>query len=195
MCVILITLTCINVLGIKSYRVPSVSLLPTFEPGDVVIKNFKAYKNKPIDYGDIIIFDYEGDKWEGSGEWVFRVAGLPNDSIRIENNTLHINGQACEKTFVRDTTVYDLHYFEFTEQLPNGHTHNIYIFDRYFRGEKAPDYKTRVPENSYFVLGDNRDNAMDSRLIGCIKKESITGQAVYIAYGKTCNRLNIDLRK
>jgi signal peptidase I len=52
-----------------------------------------------------------------------------------------------------------------------------------------------VPENSYYLLGDNSDNSFDSRYIGCINREKIKGKVLYIYMGQTVDRINIDLNK
>jgi signal peptidase I len=54
--------------------------------------------------------------------------------------------------------------------------------------------KKLIPENEYFLMGDNRDNAFDSRFIGTIKKEDILGRVIYSYWGNTSDRINIDFR-
>jgi len=51
-----------------------------------------------------------------------------------------------------------------------------------------------IPPNCYYLLGDNRDNAMDSRYVGVVNKDEIKGKIVYSYWGKTYDRINIDFR-
>ena len=79
---------------------------------------------------------------------VKRVIGLPGEQVRYKNNTLYINGKKVEEKFIKETT----ENFNITELGYN-----------------------KIPKGYYFVVGDNRDNSLDSRYIGLIKKEQIKG--------------------
>ena len=84
-----------------------------------------------------------------------RVIGLPGESIKYENNTLYINDKEY-RDLVNWTTTDD---FDITE----------------FGIDK-------IPENCYFVMGDNRPNSIDSRIIGPVKKDDIIGHAVFTIF-------------
>lgn len=78
-----------------------------------------------------------------------RVVGLPNEHVKYENNKLYINGKVIEEKFKpKKTTNFDL---------------------------KELGYDV-IPKDKYFVVGDNRDNSQDSRIIGLIDKEDIMGK-------------------
>ncbi|MEZ4842960.1 MAG: signal peptidase I [Bacteroidia bacterium] len=180
-----------NILGIKIFETPTSSSMPTIQVGDWFVADIRAYKNENPTYGDIVIF--EGPE---SSIYTFRVVALPGDEIEIIDNIVSINGKLCHNQHIRDTTCFDFPVSEYTEELPNNCIYSIYktlnidkIRD-YFSKANVP--MTQVPENSYFVLGDHRDNAQDSRYLGFINKEKIFGKVRYTVWGKTANRMNIN---
>lgn len=80
-----------------------------------------------------------------------RIIGLPNDTIRIKDNVLYINDQEFKEEYIKKITKdFDL-------------------------SEIGYDV---IPKDMYFVLGDNRDNSVDSRIFGLVKKENIIGKTV-----------------
>lgn len=83
---------------------------------------------------------------------VKRIIGMPGESVQYLNNILYINGEKVSEEFLTEET---------------------YDFDL-----KVLDYD-KIPENYYFVVGDNRDNSLDSRLIGLISKDDIEGKAIF----------------
>lgn len=78
-----------------------------------------------------------------------RVIGLPGETLKYENGILYIDGQETKEPYLKETT----------------EDFNI----------KDLGY-TKIPSDCYFVLGDNRDNSKDSRVIGCVKKSEIKGK-------------------
>jgi signal peptidase I len=82
---------------------------------------------------------------------------------------------------------------EFIEELPHGFRHSIYKFMAGIDSSKVNMKSIIVPYGSYYVLGDNRDNSIDSRYIGCIKREDITGHILYTYWGNSRKRININL--
>lgn len=92
-----------------------------------------------------------------------RVIGLPGESLRYENNILYINDKKIDEPFLKEATS---------------------DFDLSELGYE------RLPKDCYFVIGDNRDNSNDSRIIGCISKKDIEGSSslVIFPFGKAGNR-------
>lgn len=90
-----------------------------------------------------------------SNKIIKRVIGLPGESLRYEDNTLYINDKKVEESYLKDKTE---------------------DFDLQELGYE------KIPDNCYFVLGDNRDNSSDSRIIGCVKKEQIEGSASLVIF-------------
>jgi signal peptidase I len=178
-----------SVLGIQTFKLSSPSNNPTLQVGDCFVADMKAYKNKELGYGDIVVFKSpEGQIWN------FRVVGLPNDKLEINDNIVTINGKQSKATFIKETLNDDVAVYEFIEELPNGHKHHINKFKQSYDSTKATIMDIVVPEESYYLLGDNRDNAADSRYIGSVKRQDILGRVIYSYWGKTTDRINIDFR-
>jgi len=108
------------------------------------------------------------------------VIGLPGDSVELRQNVLLINGEAVDykplaEESVRDLTPEDRASHRFaTEELP-GQTHAVAAFPAV---PAMRDFKPfRVPEGTYFMMGDNRDDSFDSRYFGTVERKRIVGRA------------------
>lgn len=137
---------------IQAYKIPSGDMIPSIIIGDHVFVNKFIYKKYAPERGDIIVFKYPKDT---SIEYVKRMIAEQGDIVEIKNKKLFINN---------------------IKQSEN------YIFHS---GEKIQDarYSDRdnfgpitVPDNFYFVLGDNRDNSSDSRFWGFVSNENLIGK-------------------
>lgn len=124
------------------------SMNSTLIDGDVLILSKANYRFFDIKRGDIISLDYEDTKY-----LIKRVIGLPGDTIEIKDNVLYLNGE-------------------------------VYNEDYLDKGLEYPDFSLSdlgydtIPEDMYLVLGDNRENSLDSREIGLISKDSVNGKIV-----------------
>ena len=125
------------------------SMKSTLIDGDVLILSKANYRFFDIERGDIISLDYEDTKY-----LIKRVIGLPGDTIEIKDNTLYINGEVYEENYLDEGLIYD----DFSL--------------------KDLGYDV-IPEDMYFVLGDNRENSLDSREIGLVSKENVNGKIVF----------------
>ncbi|MET4082028.1 signal peptidase I [Pedobacter sp. UYP30] len=179
----------LSILGAQTFEMSSESNDPTLQVGDRVVADTKIYKSKDIAYGDLVVFNApKGEKW------IFRVAGLPNDTLELNENILTINGKQSKAIFIRETTSNGFPISEFIEKFPNGHQHHIFKFKKPYDSTKTTIKNIVVPAGRYYLLADNRDNAADSRYIGSIKRNDILGQIMYSYWGKTTDRINIDFR-
>lgn len=189
---------------VEPFRIPSGSMLPTLENGDLILVNKFQYGIRlPIidkkiislgtpNRGDVMVFRYPLDP---SVDYIKRVIGLPGDTILYQNKTLYINGK--EITHVRDGDFFEpdrsAYVGRYTEQLGNV-KHSI-LLDKYAPQNFMPiaDYPYRknceyldkgvrctVPPNHYFMMGDNRDNSLDSRYWGFVPDANIVGRAFFI---------------
>lgn len=179
-----------SVVGVKSYKIPTTSNEPTLNVGDKVVGDLRAFNDIKPNYGDIVVFQ----KKDSLNPWVYRIVALPNDKLEIKNNFLIINGEKCKTSFIKETKSGEFDVNEYEEELPNGHKHKIYTFKKPFEDNKNTVNKIIIPANSYYLIGDNRDNAMDSRYIGAIKIEEIIAKVVFGYWGKTNDRININFR-
>ncbi len=160
-------------------NVPTGSMKPTILEGDRILVNKMAYDIRlPFTHisllelgnperGDVIIFDSKvSDK-----RLVKRVIGIPGDSVSMSNNRLTINGKPLPYHIKqRNPDIID------AEENLNGVNHDIRV-----HLNARPQYSSFnpiiVPENYYLVLGDNRDNSADSRVIGLVPRAEIVGRS------------------
>ena len=124
--------------------------------------------------------------WRGAPGTIYikRVIGLPGETIQVRQGILHINGVPVERTDPggEETYIYGLPFRirQYDETLPEGRVHPIW--------ENSDSDSTRrfvVPDNHYFMMGDNRDNSQDSRSqIGSVPLERILGRADLIFFSR-----------
>jgi signal peptidase I len=190
----IIIITCFydynSAVGVKSYKIPTSSNEPTLNVGDKVVGDLRAFNDIKPNYGDIVVFQ----KKDSLNPWVYRIVALPNDKLAIKNNFLIINGKKCKTSFIKETKSDEFDVNEYEEVLPNGHKHKIYTFKNLFDDNKNAVNEIIIPANCYYLIGDNRDYAMDSRYIGVIEREEIIAKVVFGYWGKTNDRININFR-
>jgi signal peptidase I len=179
-----------TVLGTQTFKIPTNSNNPTIQVGDLLVADMRAYNNNEPDYGDIVAFS----KPDGL-IYNYRVVGRPNDKLELIDNIVTINGRPSTATFIKEVIEDEIPVAEFEEELPNGHKHLIYKFKHPYDSTKTNIKDIIVPPDSYYVLGDNRDNAADSRYGGFVKKDRIKGRIIYSFWGRAATkRMNIDFR-
>ena len=166
------------------------SMTPTLLDGDKVWVNKLAYDIKvPFTEfslaqladpkrGDIVIIDSKiADK-----RLVKRIVGLPGDTIYMQNNTLVINGISASYDILeeneRDIII--------EEHLPEN-THQVRLSNGLLNRNGRSYGPTSVPANSYFVLGDNRDNSADSRVYSFIPRGEIIGRSSSVIFSLDSN--------
>ncbi len=198
----LILVTGFKSLAFASYYIPSESMMPTLEVGDRLFVNKAAYgyskysfpfseylpslpgKQGRIFYkqpqrGDIIVFSNPVD----DVVTIKRLIGLPGDWIHVSGGKLFINGKQVERTVSNKYSYREyegnvVSVKEYTEPLPGGRKHKI--IERSDRGFLDNTGTYKVPEGHIFLLGDNRDNSTDSRVLshlGYVPIENIIGRA------------------
>lgn len=170
---------------VAPYSVPSGSMKPSLLPGDYVFVDRNAYADESPQRGEVVVFKKPP---ENEFDYIMRVVGLPGDILQLEAGILHINGQAVEREKIADFINDSRDVLvprgsalpQYIETLPGGKTHRILEIrgDTGFLDNMAAGI---VPDGTYFVMGDNRDNAADSRTIGVIPSANLVGKA-YILY-------------
>ena len=153
---------------IDSYRIPQNGMYPGLTGGSRVFAAKRAYSGaSSVKRGDIVVFvrEEDGERYN----YIWRVVGLPGERIETSGADLIINGQTVQRQRVREadgTTI-------FREQLGDIAYEIAFATSPRFH---PPDLSVTVPPDQFFVMGDNRFNARDSRYFGPITFSSIIGK-------------------
>jgi len=176
--------------GIQTFKIPTPSMTPTMQPGDRVVASLNYYDNNIIQQGDIVVFNSPQ-----GGIWTFRVIGMPNDSIEVREGKVYVNNQLNELTTTGEYVLDDQEVIQYQEHLSPTKTIKTLRYKKIKMTDTQTFDKIRVPENEYFLMGDNRDNAFDSRFLGTIKRDDILGRVIYSYWSNTSDRINMDFIK
>jgi signal peptidase I len=175
------------------YGVPSASMYPTLMIGDRIVSNRLAYDIK-LPFTDVIVKriadPQRGDivtftSPEDGLRLVKRVVGLPGDVVEMRGDELIVNGakasyaEANGEISTRVTPDYRGTQLVLTEQVL-GHERPIIVMPE--RRTVRSFGPVVVPDGEYLVLGDNRDNSKDSRYIGFVKRELLTGRVMRVMF-------------
>ena len=159
---------------IQTFKIPSGSMMNTLFPGDFLFVNKFIYgtripfSDKKIlvlrnpQRGDIIVFKYPVDH---KRNFIKRCIGLPGETIEIKNKKVYVNGKPLVEEYAvfRDSRIY---------------SDDVYLSDD---ERKRDNYgPVIVPDNAYFMMGDNRDNSLDSRFWGFLPEKDIRGKALVL---------------
>ncbi len=155
---------------IQAFKIPAGSNVPTILIGDHVLVNKYIYRFYKPQRNDWVIFKFPKDE---KIDYLKRVVAVPDDQVEIKDKKLYVNNQLASEPFIINSTAS--------------------VIDRSSspRDNFGP---ITVPEKSYFVLGDNRDNSFDSRFWGFIKEDKIKGKAeiVYFSYDINAKSIRYD---
>ena len=190
--------------ALQPFHIPSSSMTPTLQIGDYlfVSKYSYGYTHYSLPYsprlfsgrvfasepqrGDVVVYRLPKDD---SVDFISRIVGLPGDRIQMIQGRLHINGEPVKREsgedFNLDLGGRSVGVKRWRETLPNGVTHET--LDLHEAGPLDNTAEFKVPADHYFMMGDNRDNAMDSRMqsrVGFVPFENIVGRAAFIYVSK-----------
>ena len=125
--------------------------------------------------GEIVVFKTPEDN---KTDYIKRLIALPGDKIKLVSNTIYLNGKEIKQLNPREEMYKDIEVSKLQETLPNTNTYDIYEFKKNSIFIDTNNFKEFiVPDEHYFVIGDNRDNSQDSRFIGPVPKENLVGRA------------------
>ena len=193
----------LRVLLFQPFTIPSASMEPNLYEGDyiVVSKWSYGYSKHAIPFspplfegrifssepkrGDIVVFKLPRDD---KTDYIKRLIGLPGDRVQMINNVLHINGEAVRDVVVSEAdaaNMYGMPVIKARETLPGGATFTIQDYGPGNAADDTPVFE--VPEGHYFMMGDNRDNSVDSRFdeingVGLVPAENLIGKAEIILF-------------
>jgi signal peptidase I len=188
----------------EPFKIPSGSMIPTLWVGDLIlvnkfhygvrlpVANIKVTQGTPVARGDVMVFRYPP---RPSVDYIKRVVGIPGDEVAYLNKKLTINGQAVPTESVPE--FFDESVMRYSKQFQEklgAKTHNLLVDDdrpAFIPGAEDFPFKDRcnftvegvtckVPAGHYFMMGDNRDNSLDSRYWGFVPDANIVGKAFFV---------------
>lgn len=172
--------------AVQAFQIPSESMEKTLLIGDYLLVDKAHYAKsglfgwllpyRPIKRQDIVVFRYPVNPQQ---HFVKRVIGIPGDHVRLINKHVYVNGvQQPEEYASFNWGMHD----RFRDEFPNGGFFTDRIASKWFiQAQKlVQDGQIIIPEGSYFVLGDNRDDSYDSRYWGLVPAESVVGRPLII---------------
>jgi signal peptidase I len=188
----------------EPFKIPSSSMVPTLHVGDLILVNKYTYGirlpviNKKIieighpQRGDVMVFKYPENM---ELDYIKRVVGVPGDTVTYKNKRLTINGEPLAYQPLPDYLDEEtLNYSKHRLENLNGVSHEIltnprapaYVVNPHdFPNRQNCTYDVegfscKVPAGQYFMMGDNRDNSLDSRYWGFVPDKNIVGKAFFI---------------
>ncbi len=188
----------------EPFKIPSGSMIPTLRVGDLILVNKfhygvrlpvihrKILANNEPQRGDVMVFRYPP---QPSLDYIKRVVGLPGDEVAYLNKKLTVNGQPVPK--VGQPEFFDsdsMRYAKQFQEQQGGKTYNTLNDDdrpafipgaAEFPFNDQCQYSVegvvcKVPAGHYFMMGDNRDNSLDSRYWGFVPESNIVGKAFFV---------------
>ena len=188
----------------EPFKIPSGSMIPTLVINDLILVNKfhygvrlpvinkKILDNNSPQRGDVMVFRYPP---KPSLDYIKRVVGVPGDEVAYLNKKLTINGQPLSKSVLSDYFDEDLlRYSKQFEEVTGIKKYRLLNDDdrpafipgtEDFPNKQNCRYSSegvvcKVPEGHYFMMGDNRDNSLDSRYWGFVPEKNIVGKAFFV---------------
>ena len=188
----------------EPFRIPSGSMKPTLLVGDYILVNKFTYglrlpvlNTEFVDFGepkrgDVVVFRYPEQE---NVNYIKRVVGLPGDTIAYRDKQVFVNGELMRQEpdgiWVEpsgDSEGFDLRPQLLIEQL--GDVRHEILLEA--NGRKLARNSWQVPQGHYFMMGDNRDNSLDSRYWGFVPEQNLVGRAELIWWHWNCRHSCVD---
>ncbi|MDR2189139.1 MAG: signal peptidase I [Azonexus sp.] len=186
----------------EPFRISSGSMMPSLQHDhEIVVQKwgyghygtfgitvFRMAMSKPLERGDVVVFEYPPNP---AMDYVKRIIGVPGDIVTMRGSSLSINGQEVARERLNDTALGQEQYREHMQE-------KVYLILHRAASERLPlqpinrfpfaencqyangGLQCSVPAGHYFVLGDNRDDSKDSRYWGFVPQANIIGKMVYV---------------
>ena len=189
----------------EPFNIPSGSMIPTLLVGDYLFVSKMSYGysryslpfSPPLipgrvlftepERGDVLVFKKPTDT---STDFIKRLIGMPGDKIQMRDGRLYINDKLVQRQKVDDFLTADpfgrtVRVPKYVEILPNGAEYSILET----LGDQGPADNTGVygvPADFYFMMGDNRDNSVDSRdsSVGMVPRQNLVGRAEILIFSR-----------
>jgi len=188
----------------EPFKIPSGSMIPTLLVGDLILVNkfhygvrlpvinTKITQGQSPQRGDVMVFRYPP---KPSLDYIKRVVGVPGDEVAYLNKRLTINGQAVPTAAVPEFFDEDtMRYFKQYEESLGERKHRLLNDDdrpAFIPGTEdfpfrqncsytVEGVRCKVPQGHFFMMGDNRDNSLDSRYWGFVPEANIVGKAFFV---------------
>jgi signal peptidase I len=188
----------------EPFKIPSGSMLPTLLIGDLILVNKFSYGIRlPVIHskivetgapkrGDVAVFRYPPDP---NVDYIKRVVGLPGDTVQFQDQKLTINGQLVDlkpggEFYDPDRLNYSPQYSEKLGEIDHkvltelGKSSSISSQGKFPFWENCQYDRNgltcKVPQGHYFMMGDNRDNSLDSRYWGFVPEGNLVGRAFFV---------------
>lgn len=187
----------------QPFNIPSGSMMETLLVGDYlfVSKYSYGYSRYSLPFGPPL---FEGRVWDGTPErgdvvvfklptdnetdYIKRVVGLPGDSVQVREGIVYVNDSPIERERVDDFVAVgpmgaERRVSRYMETMDNGRSYTVLQLTDSGFGDNTQVYE--VPEGHYFMMGDNRDNSTDSRMLGAVgyvPHENLVGRAEVIFF-------------
>lgn len=171
---------------VQAFQIPSESMENTLLIGDYLLVDKAHYgpagvwswllPYQKIRRGDIVVFRYPVNPTQ---HFVKRVIGTPGDRVRLVNKRVFVNGKQLQEPYaIHRSSMFD----SFRDDFPEGDSASAHLNNRWYRQMRnlTEDGQLIVPDGYYFVMGDNRDESLDSRYWGFVPRENIIGRPLLI---------------
>jgi signal peptidase I len=193
----------VRTVAYEPFNIPSGSMIPTLLVGDYLFVSKFSYGYSrfslpfglplfsgrilfhPPQRGDVVVFKLPTDE---STDYIKRVIGLPGDTVQMKAGELYINRKEVPRKRIEDFLYQEgdgavIPMKQYIETLPNGKQHRIIKIGDNQPLDNTPEF--HVPPGDYFMMGDNRDNSQDSRVlsaVGYVPAENLIGKAQFIFF-------------
>ncbi len=138
----------------RPFEVFGDSMYPNFKDKQYVLTNLISLRFSDPKLGDVVVFSAPNDKEK---DYIKRVLGVPGDTIMVKDGDVYINGTKFNESSFLEPTI-----------------------KTYGGGFLAEGQEIIVPQDSFFVMGDNRSYSSDSREFGFVKKDELVGISLFI---------------
>jgi len=191
----------LRIVVFQPFTIPSSSMEPGLVTGDYIVVSKSSYGwsrasfpfnpplfagrvlERPAQRGDVVVFRRPHDPGQ---TWIKRVIGLPGDRVQVQGGQVLVNGRPLAQTplgLTHDHDAPDRPVLEVRERAPDGRAYVTYDGGSDQPGDDTDVYV--VPNSQYFVMGDNRDNSLDSRWprelgVGLLPAENLVGRAKFV---------------